>query len=141
MVSPQVKICHFFLKNKCIYGDSCKNIHQISETNGPPIYNERKSAFNNNNYDNHNNNQTYNNNNNNNINTNIPNSKFSNNKSKIPSLCKFFTTEKGCTNNKCTFPHNYHDSLHHIKRDDIFKTNTIIVGCVAISKFFKVRPK
>jgi hypothetical protein len=91
-----------------------------------------KSAISNNNIDNkppHRNNK-YSNNNNMQNNTNQNNSGGPV-KNKI---CQYFTKPGGCDRkDACFFVHNYHESLHHVKRDVIH--NTPIVGCCVICKF------
>lgn len=44
-----------------------------------------------------------------------------------PNICKYFLSEKGCTNPNCTFMHHYNNDLYHVKRIPIHQTN--IVAC------------
>jgi len=121
-----------------------------NNTNNNPNNNSGTNNQNNNN-NNHGNNNGYNNsgfnnNNNNNMNNNKSNknNKYNtsnntnhNNNTGGPvknKICQYFTKPGGCDRkDACFFVHNYHESLHHVKRDVIH--NTPIVGCCVISKF------
>lgn len=178
-MQSESKVCPFFLKGNCKFGDKCNNPHQINGStnnkqgnnnfsNKPnPNYlgnkpnnfsgghnqgfgnpnskfgNNHTNKFNpqgpntNNNNNNNNTNNHYNNNNNNNpMNFNkFENKSFSNNKPKSGpnNICNFFTRPNGCDRGEtCKFLHNYHETLHHIKREAIHQAN--IVGCTTTSK-------
>ncbi len=168
-MNTENKVCPFFLKGNCKFGDKCNNPHQLNISqnkqpnnfNNKPNTNYQGNKFNNTglgNFVNHNNkfgnnNNKYNPNgmqinpNNNNTNNSIinnnpnfnkfDNKNFSNPKPKTGpnnNLCNFFTRPNGCDRgDTCKFLHNYHETLHHIKREVIHQTN--IIGCTTTSKF------
>ena len=109
---PQV--CHFYSKGNCIKGTSCPFVHQKQDQNG----NGQQQKPLNNHY--------------------APKNyhskgDFNQNKPKSKNCCKFFVTQKGCNQgDKCNFMHNYHETLHHIKREIIHSDP--IVGCCSTGK-------
>ena len=156
-------LCKYWQKGSCNYGTKCFNLHvgQPGTSGGGNIpnktFNDNKNLNNQNstgvhhqNTNNHGNNNGYNNSGaNNNVNSRQPhrNNKYTNNtqntnqsntggpvKNKI---CQYFTKPGGCDRkDACFFVHNYHESLHHVKRDIIH--NSPIVGCCVICKFLKM---
>lgn len=184
-MQPDNKVCVFFLKGNCKYGDKCNNSHgnnnsnpkqgnnfskpnsnfqnnQGYQNNNKPFnngqnYNNPNNKFgnnqvhgnnqgqgNNSNYQGKNFNPGFNKNNhfNNNSASNFNNNKFDNNhfenknKPSTSKMCDFFTKPSGCKRgDTCHFLHNYHENLHHIKREAIHQAN--IVGCTTTSKPFK----
>lgn len=156
-------ICQFFLRGACKYGKDCKKDHVMNQPmpyQGNNQFNNNhnnKMNYQNNYHNNKNNNPPHNNNPNpnfnhqnkfgnqnilmtenpmiNNTNHNNQINKQNFNNKNTNKICLFFNTIQGCNkHDKCTFLHNYHDSLHHIKREIIHPSQ--IIGCSIICKYF-----
>lgn len=147
------KVCFFYQKGNCNFGDKCNNIHSDAPVNtSKPMnnnfHNNTNKFHNNNNNTGHNNfnnkkpfqnsNPHHNNpinNQNNNFNNHGTNKNNNNSqaKPKGSNICTFFLKPTGCSRNeKCHFIHNYHETLHHVKRETIHETE--IVGCAVMCK-------
>jgi len=154
----QPKPCHFFAKGTCKSGNNCKFSHVIDLSNSntnPGMTGGSGSGFNNNfnkndnnpyNNGNHQNfkkpfNQGQGNNQNNQFNkpqnhgNNFNKPQYKSNQPK-KNLCAFFNKPGGCKSGvNCNFLHNYHDTLHHVTRQEAHQTS--IMGCCTTCKFIK----
>lgn len=114
------KICKYFQLGTCKNGNGCTFLHQSQNIQ------QGNSNFNSN----------FNQKSNSHGHNSFPQQGFKFNKEQTSqqtsksTICSFFNKPRGCNRGEsCNFLHNYHDSLHHIKKEQVH--NDPIVGCVA----------